>query len=82
MMGGDGGIDWIGGALMMVLFWGGLVVLVAFVARGFGGRPSGDSGPEHRRPAPRQILSERFARGEISEEEFEQRTRVLERQSK
>jgi uncharacterized membrane protein len=30
-----------------------------------------------RRPEAREILAERFARGEISEEEFEQRRRVL-----
>ena len=79
MMMGDGWGGWIWGALMMVVFWGGLVALVVFLVRGFGTRPS--QGEERRRgPDAREILAERFARGEISEDEFEQRTRVLERQ--
>lgn len=78
MMGGDGWGGWIWGALMMVVFWGGLLALVVFLVRGFG-RPS--RGEETRRgPDAKEILAERFARGEISEEEFEQRKRVLERQ--
>ena len=37
MMGGDG---WgMGGGLMMLLFWGGLVVLVVFLVRGVGAPP-------------------------------------------
>lgn len=77
MMGGDGWGSWIGGGLMMLLFWGGLVALVVFLVRGFGARPS--QGDEKRSPPDaREILAERFARGEISEDEFEQRRRVLE----
>lgn len=77
-MGGDGWGGWIWGALMMVVFWGGLLALVVFLVRGFA-HPS--RGEETRRgPDAREILAERFARGEISEEEFEQRKRVLERQ--
>lgn len=34
---------------------------------------------KRRRPDAGEILAERFARGEISDEEFEQRRRVLER---
>ncbi len=45
---------------------------------GHGGAASGDE--KGSSPDARQILAERFARGEISEEEFEQRKRVLERQ--
>lgn len=79
MMGGDSWGGWIWGALMMVVFWGALVALVVFLVRGFGARPS--HGDEKRRgPDAREILGERFARGEISEDEFEQRKRVLERQ--
>jgi putative membrane protein len=78
MMGGDNWGGWIVGALMMLLFWGGLVALVVFLVRGFGSRPS--QGHEQKRPDATEILAERFARGEISEDEFEQRKRVLERQ--
>ncbi len=69
---------WFGGGLMMLIFWGGLVALVVFLVRGFGARRS--EGEEKRRgDEARDILAERFARGEISEDEFEERRRVLER---
>jgi putative membrane protein len=75
MMDGSGW-NWIGGALMMLIFSGGLGALIVFLVRGVGGRPS--QGEErHQRADAREILAERFARGEISEEEFEQRARVL-----
>jgi putative membrane protein len=78
MMMGDNWGGWIAGALMMLLFWGGLVALVVFLVRGYGPRSS--HGEEKRRgQEARDILAERFARGEISEDEFEQRRRVLER---
>jgi putative membrane protein len=75
MMWGYGWGGWFLGALMMLLFWGGLVALVVFAMRSWGGgqRP-GSQGPN-----ARSILEERFARGEISKEEFEERRRVLER---
>ena len=77
MIGNDWG-GWIAGALMMVVFWGGLVALVVFLVRGSGARPS-QGGERRSGPDAREILAERFARGEISEEEFEQRRRVLQR---
>jgi putative membrane protein len=76
MMDGDGW-GWMAGGLMMLIFWGGLVALVVFLVRGSDARSS-------RREEKRSgadalgILAERFARGEISEDEFEQRKRVLE----
>lgn len=77
MMDGDGW-SWIGGSLMMLLFWGGPVALIVFLVRGFGS--TGSHGDEKRStPDPKEILAERFARGEISEDEFEQRRGVLER---
>jgi len=79
MMWGDGGWGWIGGGLMMLVFWAGLVVLIVFLVRGAAShdRPEGQARPNGREA--RDILAERFARGEISKEEFEQRRRVLER---
>jgi putative membrane protein len=77
MMDGNGW-GWMSGGLMMLIFWGGLVTLVVFLVRGFGARsPQGEekrSGPD-----AGEILAERFARGEISEDEFDRRRRVLER---
>ena len=73
-----GGWSWVGGALVMLIFWGGLGALIVLLMRGFG-RPSQDENRHQRRPDAREILAERFARGEISEDEFEERRRVLER---
>lgn len=75
MMWGTGWDDWIVGVLTMVLFWGGLVALVVFALRNWGGDGSGRG--EARHPDARAILEERFARGEISEDEFVQRREVL-----
>lgn len=86
MMWTDGPGGWIGGTmmmLMMLVFWGGLIALAVFLARSFGTQPSQSerqrTQPDRRQPDAREILAERFARGEISEDEFEQRRRVLER---
>lgn len=76
-MNGMNGWDWFWGALMMVVFWGGLAAVVVFAARGFGARSPREEKP--RGPNAREILAERYARGEISEDEFEQRQRVLQR---
>jgi putative membrane protein len=77
MMWGTGWGGWIWGFVMMALFWGGLVALVVLAIRGWdGSRDRARSEP--RNPDARDILEERFARGEISEDEFEQRRRVLE----
>ena len=66
-----------GGELLLVLV---VVAAVFFILRGSDALPwRGGVTPDQ--PGARQILAERFARGEISEEEFEQRTRVIERRS-
>ena len=71
MMGGWG---WGGfGLLWMALFWVGIALLVLWAVRQFGG---GSSERSERRPL--EILEERFARGEIDRDEFEERKRVLE----
>jgi putative membrane protein len=77
MMWGAGWDNWILGFVMMVLFWGGLVALVVFALRSHDTGKRGDSSQD-RHPDAREILEERFARGEISADEFEQRRHVLE----
>ncbi len=76
------GWDWgsghmIFGSLMMILFWGGLILLIVLAARWLGGRLSRDAGPAAPRKLALDILEERFARGEIDKEEFEERKRLL-----
>lgn len=76
-MWGTGWGNWIVGVLMMALFWGAIVFLVVFAVRGRGANQRPDARmPDG--PDARDILEERFARGEISEDEFEERRRVLE----
>ncbi len=59
------------GFLAMAVFWTAVIVLIVLVVRSWG-----EAG---RRPRdPRDILAERFARGEISGEEFQARGRALE----
>ncbi|MTE12493.1 SHOCT domain-containing protein [Nocardia aurantiaca] len=74
---GNGMSGW-GYALMtigMLIFWalviGGLVTLVRYSG---GAAPRGDAGA---RQTPQQILAERYARGEIDDEEYTRRLELL-----
>jgi len=64
------------GIVFMLLFWGlvivGIVAIVKWLAR-----PSAGAGTSPQKSA-RQILDERYARGEIEREEYEQKRRDLE----
>ena len=77
-MHGDGWGGWIAGAVMMIAFWGSLVLLIVLAIRWIDDRRPDARGETQPRSDARQILAERFARGEISAEEFEDRRRVLE----
>ena len=77
MMDGMDGWDWVGGTLMMLVFWGGLVAVIVLGVRALGGS-SGRRSEDAHVPDAKTVLETRFARGEISREEFEQRKRVLE----
>ena len=78
-MHGDGWGGWTAGALMMIAFWGSLVLLIVLAIRWIDDRRPGARSDDPRpRSDARQILAQRFARGEISAEEFEDRRRVLE----
>lgn len=75
-----GGWSWIwmiGGTLMMLLFWGGLLALVFLAVRGFG-TGSRDRTQRTSEPTALEILKARYARGEITREEYEQIRRDLE----
>jgi putative membrane protein len=71
---------WFGGG-MMVLFWAavifGIVALIRYAGRG-GQRWDGQHGGESPQPAaPETLLAERFARGEIDDQEYRQRLAAL-----
>lgn len=74
-----GGYGWGGlGMLMMILFWALVIGLIVLLVRSFGGASGGRSGPREQADAL-DILRERYARGEIDREEYEERKSVLER---
>jgi putative membrane protein len=65
------------GSALMVLFWGGIILVIVLVVRWLGT----GAGGQHAVPPPGKtaldILKERFARGEIDKDEFEERKRLL-----
>ena len=69
--GGWNGWAWVAMSLSMTLFWGVVVWGAVTLAR------RGALGATSRPSDPEQILRERFARGEIDEDEFERRRRFL-----
>ncbi len=70
------GGHWVVAAVMMVLFLAALVALVLVLVNGSGPRtgPSVEAAPHE---TAERILNERFARGEIDEEEFVRRRDTL-----
>jgi putative membrane protein len=79
MMWWDGG--WAGmilGPLFMILVLAALIAVAVLLVRWLGG-PWHGAAAHHAVPgrAPLDILKERFARGEIDKDEFEERRRVL-----
>ena len=72
---GWGGGWWmlIWGSLMMV----GLVVLIVWLVRNTGGSGSAGTSGEDSLASARRILAERYARGELSTEEYRERVEQL-----
>lgn len=81
--GGMGAGAWVLMALVMLLFWGGLVtVVIVLLRRGRGPdglEPHGPYGAPH--DEAERILNERFARGEIDESELAARRSALRRKA-
>src|SRR5215467_7776653 len=65
------GWSWLLMAGMMILFWGGIATLIAFVARALIGPSGGDQTMD--------MLRRRLANGEITQAEFETTRRALQR---
>jgi len=79
MWGGGGWYGMIFGPLMMILVFAVVIGAVVLVVRWAGGPWQGTAPPHHAPPGRTSldILKERFARGEIDKDEFEERRRVL-----
>jgi len=63
-----------GGGLGMVLFWALIILLIVLAVRGLGSRRDFPSPSEK---TPLQILQERYARGEIDKQEYDERRKML-----
>ena len=64
---------WFLGPVMMLLFWGVVIVAVVFAVRWLASAGT----PDRTGKTSLDILKERFARGEIDKEEFELRRKIL-----
>ena len=73
---GGGGWGMGFGGVFMIVFWIVIVVGVVLLVKSLAGQSSADKGPAARTPI--DVLRERYARGEIDREEFEQKRRDLE----
>jgi putative membrane protein len=73
----DGGYGWWWGfgALHMLLFWAVLIFVIVVLVRWITNMPGRNSESSAGRAI--EILKERYARGEINKEEFEQKKRDL-----
>lgn len=60
-------------SVSMIVFWSGLVVLAFFAVMAMSKGRAGQSGPP-----PSEILSQRYARGEMTAEEYRERRETLE----
>lgn len=60
------------GLLFMLVFWGGLILLAVWLVRAlFSSNRGRDLNANDKNQSARQILDQRYARGEISREQYE-----------
>ncbi len=72
------GWGWFAMSAGMIVFWVVIIAAVVVVVRALGRSPENPRPPASpARPTPEQVLAERFARGEIDEEEYRRRLTVL-----
>jgi|SRR5581483_420949 len=71
------GFGMIFGPLFLILLLAVVIVVVVLVVRGLAGPWPGAAPHQVQGRTPLDILKERFARGEIDKEEFDERRRVL-----
>jgi putative membrane protein len=74
--GGDFGMGFGGGGIFMILFWGVIILGIVYLVKMLLG---GGSTGEKKSESAQEVLEKRFAKGEISKEEFEDAMAVLKR---
>ncbi|MFP5486809.1 MAG: SHOCT domain-containing protein [Acidimicrobiia bacterium] len=74
MDGWGGGWMWLWGIAMMALF---VVLIVWLVRAATGGQGTSGPPPNHPTDRAREILAERYARGELTTEEYQERAERL-----
>lgn len=67
-------MGWFGGSLMMLIFWISFIALIVWVVREVGNKHSHTT---RSGSAALDILKERYARGEITKEEFESKKKDI-----
>lgn len=72
-----GGLWMLVGPMIMLLFIAAAAIVIVAVVRSASGHPRHAPGPSG--DGAKDILRERFARGEIDQQEFEERMRVLDK---
>ena len=80
MWGNEGGYGMFFGPLFMILILAATIAAIVFLVRWLSGAQQGFEPASLTLPVqtPLDILKERFAKGEINKEEFDERRRVLE----
>ena len=67
--------NWLVMSLMMLLFWGGMIALVAWIVHST--RSVGNEKAPRTDTRADEVLAERYARGEIDDQEFTRRSAML-----
>lgn len=62
----------LGGGIMMLIFWAIIIILIVWAVKEFSGKRDSNS-----KPSTMDILKERYAKGEIDKEEFENKKKDL-----
>ena len=71
---GDYGMGFGYGGIYMIIFWGFVVVAIFYLLKTMAGNPS----KKKKKPeSSEEVLAKRFAKGEMTKEEFEEAMEVL-----
>jgi putative membrane protein len=74
---GVSGWGWFAMTASMIVFWALIITAAVLLFRALARTGPGSGGHHSTGPTPEQLLAERFARGEIDEDEYQRRLAVL-----